>query len=54
MTTMDLYSHMLPDDFENRAKAMDQAARAGRNRFQPPRAVAAFSVATQALRSAVS
>jgi hypothetical protein len=27
MTTMNVYSHMLPDDFDNLAKAMNKAAR---------------------------
>jgi len=26
MTTMNVYSHMLPDDFDNLAKAMNKAA----------------------------
>jgi hypothetical protein len=26
MTTMDVYSHMLPDDFDNLAKEMNKAA----------------------------
>jgi hypothetical protein len=29
-TTADVYSHMLPDDFDTLAAAMDEAARAGR------------------------
>jgi site-specific recombinase XerC len=28
ITTMNVYSHMLPDDFDNLAAAMDSAARA--------------------------